>query len=276
VRGFFAVFLGIAIAAGCSSGGGAEASSSGSSGSSGSSTPTGGATASSENPASGSCNGLVPCGGDCVALDEDNRHCGACGNACPSGQVCVAGACKAGTCEESFRNACGPECVRLTENPAHCGACGKACGAGTVCHKSACVNVFGSGASCADPIVMPGGGENVNVSFTFAGATETQLLSCGEPTARPRRVFRFTANKTKDDAKFEIRGGLSSNDLVIEAFSDAPCEKAQSIGCNDDSGKAGELRPVVEVSIQSGKTYFIVVSSKGPPPAGRFYLRFDD
>jgi hypothetical protein len=274
VRGASAIFLVVAI--GCSSSGGADIGSAASSGASGSNVPTGSAQSSNENPASGACNGLVACGGACVALDEDSRHCGACGNACPGGQVCILGACKAGTCEDSFRTTCGSECVRLTENPAHCGACGKACGAGTVCHKSACVNVFGSGASCGDPIVMPGGGENVSVSFTFAGATETQLLSCGEPTARPRRVFRFTANKTKDDAKFEIRGGLASNDLVIEVFSDASCEKAQSIGCNDDPGKTGELRPEVRVPIQSGKTYFIVASSKGPPPAGRFYMHFDD
>jgi hypothetical protein len=36
---------------------------------------------------------LAQCGGECVDLDRDPRHCGACDNACAGGQACVLGAC---------------------------------------------------------------------------------------------------------------------------------------------------------------------------------------
>jgi hypothetical protein len=37
--------------------------------------------------------GDTNCRGECVDLRDDNANCGACGNACPSGQRCVASAC---------------------------------------------------------------------------------------------------------------------------------------------------------------------------------------
>jgi hypothetical protein len=41
----------------------------------------------------GACDCTSPCNGACVSLDRDPAHCGSCGNACPSGQVCEAGTC---------------------------------------------------------------------------------------------------------------------------------------------------------------------------------------
>lgn len=40
-------------------------------------------------PVSSTCEG----GGVCVPLQEDERHCGQCGNVCPTGQTCRSGAC---------------------------------------------------------------------------------------------------------------------------------------------------------------------------------------
>ncbi len=236
-------------------------------------TPGDGASSGAPPPASGACGGRVACGAHCTNLDEDRRHCGACGRACADGEVCDDGVCVAGTCEARFATTCGDLCVQERDHPQHCGACGNACAAGTVCHEGACVAALGTGTSCADPVVMPGGGDNVRVAFTFDGASETQVLTCGDLTARPRRVFRFTANKTKDGARFEIEGGLPTNDLVLEVFSEPSCEPARSVGCSDDDRDA---RPVLEIPITSGKTYFVVVSSKGPPPPGTFYVKFDD
>ncbi len=40
--------------------------------------------------------GLTPCGGGCADLTSDDANCGACGEACPGGQHCAAGACQPG------------------------------------------------------------------------------------------------------------------------------------------------------------------------------------
>lgn len=219
------------------------------------------------------CNGLVSCDAECTSLEDDAAHCGACGTACAEGSICRSGSCQATTCTGSYAE-CGTRCIQLRMDPMNCGACGTACGAKETCHDGACVSVFGAGNSCADPIVLPGGGENVEIPFTFANANETQLLTCGEPVARPRKVFRFTAQSSIERPSFEIRGGLPTDDLVLELFGDATCGASASLGCSDDY--QGDKRPRLEVPVQAGKTYFVVVSSKGPPPAGVFRLRFDD
>jgi hypothetical protein len=36
---------------------------------------------------------LHECGGQCVDVETDRRHCGACGNGCATGQACVIGVC---------------------------------------------------------------------------------------------------------------------------------------------------------------------------------------
>ncbi|MFO0606478.1 MAG: hypothetical protein U0324_25120 [Polyangiales bacterium] len=42
--------------------------------------------------------GLTLCGGRCVTTATDRAHCGGCGNACPAGNSCVAGACVVDRC----------------------------------------------------------------------------------------------------------------------------------------------------------------------------------
>ena len=95
--------------------------------------------------------GLTDCFGNCVALQTDVLHCGACGNACMGvpgpGQSdigeCVAGVCQV-VCLEGYTlvdgvcvpttEVCDPgltECVGVCVDPQtdvyHCGACGNAC-----------------------------------------------------------------------------------------------------------------------------------------------------
>src|SRR5687768_8197814 len=43
--------------------------------------------------------GLAACGGSCVRLESDERHCGGCDQACGDGIACVAGGCVEGECD---------------------------------------------------------------------------------------------------------------------------------------------------------------------------------
>ena len=102
---------------------------------------------------SGVCLGACPpgqlaCSGQCLDPLTDRAHCGAtagctgpsAGVACPSGEVCAAGAC-ATSCP-SGQVACGGTCVSPLTDRAHCGASGDCTGASA---GAAC----GSGQECA-------------------------------------------------------------------------------------------------------------------------------
>jgi len=82
------------------------------------------------NAGFGDCDRMV--GNGCETdLNTNAQHCGACGNACAAGLVCVNGGC-ATQClaPNTF---CGVQrvCTRLQQSVAHCGSCGTACTAPT-------------------------------------------------------------------------------------------------------------------------------------------------
>jgi len=90
------------------------------------------------NAGSGNCD-MSDDNGCETELQTSPTHCGACGNACPMGQVCTAGmcACPAG------QTLCAGRCVSTQTDNAHCGACNNACPAGQSCMAGACVCPMG-------------------------------------------------------------------------------------------------------------------------------------
>src|SRR6056297_1151546 len=65
------------------------------------------------------------CGGDCVVLESDPDHCGACENACGGEQLCFGGECL-DDCPAGLTD-CGGDCVDLNSDEASCGACDFSC-----------------------------------------------------------------------------------------------------------------------------------------------------
>lgn len=88
--------------------------------------------------------GFEDCDGDSlngceVYLPTDSNHCGSCGNTCPGGSICSAGACQCG----SGLTDCGSQCVDLNTDSNNCGTCNNACTGGSVCSSGACLCTAG-------------------------------------------------------------------------------------------------------------------------------------
>ena len=87
----------------------------------------------------------MPIGGTaCIDPLRNNQNCGRCGNACPAGATCTAGACACPTGQTlcpAFPG--GPiQCTDTQSNRFNCGACGVSCGPagnGLVCRNGMCV-----------------------------------------------------------------------------------------------------------------------------------------
>ncbi len=94
------------------------------------------------------CGTLATCGSQCVNLQTDAAHCGACGSACAVGQSCSVGKC----CPSGQIN-CGGICVATQSDPNHCGGCNIACSSGQNCISGLC---------CAVGLSNCGGGGCVN------------------------------------------------------------------------------------------------------------------
>jgi hypothetical protein len=77
------------------------------------------------------------CGGLCYDLLTDDKNCGACSNACNTGEVCGNGQCTL-NCPTGQDN-CSGSCVDLQTNGQNCGTCGTACGANEECSAGKCV-----------------------------------------------------------------------------------------------------------------------------------------
>ncbi len=88
------------------------------------------------------------CDGVCFQLQSDPRHCGRCGNTCPSGDPCQVGQCGCG----AGQTACSLTCTDVRYDSANCGACGKKCEAGRVCSTGTCSC---TGASLVQQVTLP-------------------------------------------------------------------------------------------------------------------------
>lgn len=83
--------------------------------------------------------GETDCADECVDIANDARHCGACGNACASDEVCDGtGQCIGQINCQNGTEQCGDACVDLDRDAQNCGACGTACGSNEACNAGVC------------------------------------------------------------------------------------------------------------------------------------------
>jgi hypothetical protein len=107
----------------------------------------------------------------CADVKNDRTDCGACGNVCPLGQQCVAGACKL-ECVTG-QDACSDgKCHDLTNDNQNCGACGTACPSGQVCSAGKC------GVSCVTGQTLCDDGKchDLNLDEQNCGACSTSSV----------------------------------------------------------------------------------------------------
>ncbi|MEE2643755.1 MAG: MXAN_6577-like cysteine-rich protein [Myxococcota bacterium] len=111
--------------------------------------------------------GQLLCGDFCVLAQDDSQNCGACGNVCAAGELCVSGSCESpdAACAMPGQALCDGACVDTNTDQSHCGGCGRSCGGSAFCAAGSCM-CDGGQSFCGAEI----GCVNLNASPIHCGA----------------------------------------------------------------------------------------------------------
>ncbi len=180
-----------------------------------------------ENSFEDRCSGpyLEVCDGECIHIQSDPDHCGACGNVCGDEEACLAGQCLDDCGAELTM--CSRRCVDLESDNEHCGFCNESCEEGMGCNFGTCVSAETyerTDDACA------GGGPVLVVSDAISEDRCSDDLR--------RKIFDHAVCSC-DRAVFE--GDLSTDAFDSSLGAYAPGGIGGSIGFNDHLDVEGNL-----------------------------------
>jgi|GEM_PF-316897 len=95
------------------------------------------------------------CNKTCADMKTDSENCGACANACGSGEICHAGLCiVAGSQCTGSQKWCDGVCVNAGTSVQHCGECNNACEENESCSEGSCVVACAPGLIYCDDLCV--------------------------------------------------------------------------------------------------------------------------
>lgn len=212
--------------------------------------------------------GQTACGMTCTNLESDEFNCGACGQACMSGRVCIDGACLMAGGEDGCglgQIRCGGQCVYPETNRDNCGRCGHVCPGWYTCRGSTCTPAYsGDEAICEDPGLDYCSGECADLR-----TNERNCGACGNDCTGGSCIEGTCYYLDSDRANCgSIGHRCASGEICCSgtcraentgdpdrcACSSAPCRASDGLGCcngycwalNTDSANCGACGHVCE------------------------------
>lgn len=203
------------------------------------------------------------CDAECVDLRDDNDNCGACGEACGSGEICADGVCD--TCAEALLTSCGGTCRDLRRDQDNCGKCGNECGGDTpYCVQGKCSDASLSCKSTGNTsgvfTIVPDGEpievycENEDLGGQGGGWTLLGIFSNTDDANWDPYLSAWTSDSTFGDAT----NPESTDDAKSAAYSTLPISEIAIV-------KGGVVQLVSVADCIDDKTLLEVMSVDSEP-----------
>ena len=230
---------------------------------------------------------LIDCAGVCVETDSDPEHCGACGHACGSSEVCTVGVCIDIACDVNefvLDNTCTP-CAAGTYNTAG----DTPLGPDTACDADACEVAFGTTCDQIQTGYIKASNSDDDDSFGFAVSLDADTLAIGAPnkqvstgsvilnpgqnvpdTVKAGAVYVFArdpasdswsqqallkASNADDSDRFGAAVSVHGDILAVGAAAEDSCATEINGGDADESDNACADAGAVYVFHRSGNTW---------------------
>ncbi len=160
---------------------------------------------------------MNPANGCETPLQSTNAHCGMCGRACTTGEVCSAGVCTL-TCPAG-QTACGAGCFDLQTSAAHCGGCSMACpsaaNAVSRCDTGRCAFTCVAGFADCDGMAANGCETDTRTSAAHCGTCRNACAAAnGTPACESSRCAVATCNAGFADCDMTAANGCEADTRV--------------------------------------------------------------